>query len=153
MTERQNPIGRKVLIAAAQPQTRSDLSVLLADRGFEPEEAADGAALLEMLQHRPVAAVVDFNGSSGDWVRRARQTVPEVPLVLVGSSHDLTPEAVELVDGYLERPVRPNELLVTLHRLLRDQEHGDRLRHTQRIELLGRLTGGVVHDLNNLMTV
>jgi two-component system cell cycle sensor histidine kinase/response regulator CckA len=155
MTDTQKPNGRRVLVAAALPQTRSFLSVLLADRGFETEVVGDGPTLLDSLRRKPPAAtVIDFNGSGVDWARRARHAAPDVPLVLIADGHDLTPEeAADLADGYLLEPVRPDELLFTLHRLLRGLERGDRLRHAQRIELLGRLTGGVVHDVNNLVTV
>lgn len=159
--DRYQSFGRRVLIACGHEQTRSFLTALLLDHGFEPEPAQDGPELLARLRHDPPAVVVlDFNGSGTAWLRRARHVAPDVPLVLVSNGQGLTPQEVaELADGYLDRPIRPDELLFTLCRLLRDPERGpadlsaNRRKHAQRIELLGRLTGGVVHDLNNLVTV
>jgi signal transduction histidine kinase len=127
---------------------------------------------------RPVLVVLDATGGL-EILRRLRAQDADLPVVVVGPAcrplvldEDRGGPALEAcrlgADAYLTKPVREAELLFAVHKLLRQRDASprpagppcslpaeleSRLRRCQQMEVAGRLVGGVLHDLNNLMTV
>lgn len=104
------------------------------------------------------------DGQGPENVRRLRVHAPTTPIVvLTGTSNiEVALEALragaqdylikgDLTASHLARAVRYAIERHAIERQLRETE--DRLREARKIEAVGRLAGGVAHDINNMMTV
>jgi signal transduction histidine kinase len=163
------PRSRTVLIGSGESATRSLLAELLHDHGYQTCEVDDGATALELLAlELPDAALLDAElpGRSGlEVLRQVRSSARQVPVLLMadGTSTQTAADAVRWgADGLLTRPLRPAEVLFALQRAWPDSlrapvpdgaELETRLHRLQQQALVGCLTGGLAHDLNNLFTV
>jgi CheY-like chemotaxis protein len=102
-----------VLVVEDDGQVRETLASVLADEGYRPVEAANGAEALELLERgeRPCLILLDLTMPVMDgWTFREKQSnTPELaalPVVLVSAIERLSREADELkVQGYLAKPV------------------------------------------------
>lgn len=121
----------RILIVEDDLVTRTNLSVLLKDEGYDVAEAADGLQALEILDRREfdlVLSDVVMPGLDGlkllQWVK---SSLPQIPVVImtsyVSSSLASTPAgAAELI----RKPVLLDELLAKLERTLRSSADGYR---------------------------
>ena len=159
-----------LLVVDDDPTNRDLLSRRLRQQGFSVTTADDGAAALQALAAGPCDAVlldVMMPGQSGlevlAQIRRTPST-KHLPVIMVtarGDSRDVV-EALEL--GASDYVTKPLDFSVTLARLraqlarvtaeraaLALQRSGD-LEHAQQVSAMAQLAGGVVHDVNNLLT-
>jgi two-component system, cell cycle sensor histidine kinase and response regulator CckA len=136
---------------------------LLRMNGYEASKVNDAAALAESL---PAAVVVC--SSNGDEVHQiakevlAKESLANVPFLVIAEESvagDWSSGLQGTVD-VVTPPVGRNELLARIRLLLalRDgrqkiEELSNRLFEAQRMECVGSIASGVVHEFNNLMFV
>ncbi|TVP59159.1 MAG: response regulator [Gemmatimonadales bacterium] len=105
----------RALVVDDEPSMRSVLRHLLELEGWSVEEAEDGQTALELSQARPpdlILTDLEMPGMDGEELaRRLRQEarLDGIPLVAI-SRRSPRPEAVELFDGILNKPVRRHDL-------------------------------------------
>jgi len=163
----------KILVVDDNAANRALARATLDDEGYDVIEAADGEAGIQAFQaHHPDCILLDVRMPGTDGLAacariRALPGGADVPIVFLTALRDLDTFDQALAvggDDFLNKPVRPNELLVRvqsavkLRRMSADlREHYDLVRH-QRDDLMRlqlqkeRLTAFVVHDLKSPVT-
>jgi CheY-like chemotaxis protein len=123
-------MGKKILVADDEPDVVAYLSALLKDHGYEVLEASTGEETIETaLRERPDLVTLDITmpETTGVKVYRVLREDPalrRIPVVIVtGISHDFkrfisTRRAVPPPEGYLEKPIKPEDFLAEVQRLL-----------------------------------
>ncbi|MGA2854891.1 MAG: PAS domain S-box protein, partial [Verrucomicrobiota bacterium] len=67
--------------------------------------------------------------------------------------HDGRAVALEITDSFIEVQGRPLLLLSLFRDVTAQKRLEEQLRHSQKMEAIGQLAGGVAHDFNNILTV
>jgi len=123
------PEARRILVADDDEIARHLACTLLAQQGFEPHEAADGAVAIELLssEQRFAAVVLDLHmprvdGRSVLGHIRRTPNLSALPVVVLTGSGDSTTE-VEIIDAgaddYLSKPADPPRFLARVRAVLR----------------------------------
>jgi DNA-binding NtrC family response regulator len=116
----------KILIVDDDPGTLASLSRAFALEGYTALTAPSGARALERLREEPVDAVLsdvvmpEMDGL--EFLARVRETVPEVPVILMSgqATVDTALKATRLgALDFVEKPVGLDRLLLTLRNALR----------------------------------
>jgi|ERR671918_2808661 CheY-like chemotaxis protein len=109
-----------ILIVEDEAITRSDFAKLLALRGHEVMEAADGQQALNLLeQHQFKVVITDLalpKVTGFGLIGEIRRKWPNIPIILVTAY--LSPEVAEELltekTKFISKPVDSNELLATI---------------------------------------
>jgi len=120
---------RRILVADDDEIARHLACTLLAQQGFEPHEASDGAVAIELLssERRFAAVVLDLHmprvdGRSVLGHIRRTPTLAALPVIVLTGSGDSTTE-VEVIDAgaddYLSKPADPPRFLARVRAVLR----------------------------------
>jgi DNA-binding response OmpR family regulator len=116
----------RILVIEHDVALRKTLQRLLSSEGYEVDMVPDGVAGLEtLLQRAPAAVVLDLPrpGSSGcDLCKKIANLIPDLPLVILSGSSDVTDKVLLLemgADDYLTLPFSPRELVARLRAQIR----------------------------------
>jgi CheY-like chemotaxis protein len=116
----------RVLVVDDDPVIRSTVAELLLDEGYEVDQAADGAAALEMVRRSaPDAIVLDLMMPVLDgwaFVERCREfpATSDVPIVVMSATHSLHESAERLhamgVRAVVAKPFDVDALIAIVQR-------------------------------------
>ncbi len=127
-------MSKRILVVDDEPDVVTYLSTVLKDAGFETMEAANGDEAMEQIgKARPDLITLDITMPEMTGVKTYRQlkedeTLRRIPVIIVtGVTHDFkqfisSRAQVPAPEGYLEKPIKPEELLAEVNRLVGDAE-------------------------------
>jgi DNA-binding NtrC family response regulator len=118
-------VSSEILLVEDRDSLRQMLRLALQAGGHRVLEAADEAQATELLQqHRPALILTDLKLPKGDGfgvLRAARQTDPDVPVILL-TAYGAVPDAVRAIrEGaldFLAKPIDPDHLRLIVARAL-----------------------------------
>jgi len=120
--------GRKILVVDDEADIRAFLRAVLEDAGASVEEAADGNQALEVARSsKPDLITLDLSMEGKDGIEtfadlRSDADLRGVPVCVVTGHPEfrqvIYQRAVPVPDGYMDKPVKEDELVETLERIL-----------------------------------
>ncbi|HWE61903.1 MAG TPA: response regulator transcription factor [Chloroflexota bacterium] len=118
-------MGRRILVADADPDVREQLRLSLEHEGYSVLQAADGAQAVATVQAEVLDLVVLgvlLPVLDGFTVLRSLRAFSTVPLILLTAQDDEDAQVQALrlgADGYLSKPYNSRELLARIASVLR----------------------------------
>jgi signal transduction histidine kinase len=154
------PATRRILLVDDDPEIRESLSSLLTDEGYEVSTSHDGRQALTLLRSHPTDLIIldlrmpVMDGWQFRTLQRADPQLSEIPVIAVSADGSAQAAAIH-AEHYLRKPFKADELLLAVERILLGRERRQlsvRLRHAERIALLGTIAASVGHEINNPLT-
>jgi signal transduction histidine kinase len=154
------PATRRILLVDDDPEIRESLSSLLTDEGYEVSTSHDGRQALTLLRSNPADLIIldlrmpVMDGWQFRTLQRADPQLAEIPVLAVSADGSAQAAAIH-AEHYLRKPFKADELLLAVERILLGRERRQlsvRLRHAERIALLGTIAASVGHEINNPLT-
>ncbi len=123
-------MSKKILVVDDEPDVVTYLTTVLKDAGYETLEASNGEEAMEhVLKNHPDLITLDITMPEMTGVKTYRtikedEKLKSIPVIIVtGVAHEFkqfisTRTQVPAPEGYIEKPVMPDELLAEVGRLL-----------------------------------
>ncbi|MBL7190357.1 response regulator [bacterium] len=123
-------LKKKILIIDDEPDTLAYFSSLLQDNGYDTIESADGEAGLRLIQDElPDLITLDISMPEKSGVRlytdiKTNENWKHIPVIIItGVSEDFkkfisTRSQIPAPEGYMSKPINPEEFLRTTAELL-----------------------------------
>lgn len=113
-----------ILVADDEPDVREFFRILLENEGFRTLVAADAPTCIKLAETNPDLILLDWmmpgvDGIDALRILKSRPSTKKIPVVMVTALDGVTQIAVatdEGADGYLTKPVEPNDLLTLVRR-------------------------------------
>jgi Fe-S oxidoreductase/CheY-like chemotaxis protein len=125
--------GRRILVVDDEPDIRVFLRTVLEDAGAEIYEAADGNQALAVARRtKPDLITLDLSMEGKDGIEtfaelRSDPSIRDIPVCVVTGHPEfrevIYQRAVPVPDGYMDKPVKEDELVDNLRRILELAEH------------------------------
>ena len=116
----------KILVVEDDVNTRKLICAVLKQNGFDPLQAVDGVAALELMDREHVDLVVlDLmmpNMDGYELTRQLRLTWDKLPILMVTAKHDSADKRKGFLvgtDDYMTKPVDEEEMVLRIKALLR----------------------------------
>ena len=116
----------RILIAEDDPNTRKLMCAVLQKNGFEPLQAEDGAAALEIMDREHIdLAVIDVmmpNIDGYELTKQLRQTWETLPVLMLTAKQELKDKHEGFLagtDDYMTKPADEQEMVLRIKALLR----------------------------------
>ena len=176
-TQVEKPILGKVLYIEDQKSQREYITAIFKERGLEVDafENAEDAlqAYLKKRYHLVITDIVLAGEVSGvlliNKIRRLDGLKGDIPILAI-TAFDDNSRRISLyhmgITDYVTKPIIKEELLARVRNLIKNQKALERemdfhvhlnseevARRSLKLEALGKLTGGIAHDYNNMLGV
>jgi len=114
-----------IVVVDDEAEVRTLLRSALEQEGFDVSEAKDGAALMALLNQRPIDLItldVRLSGEDGFSIAREVRAKQNVPIVMISGKGDMIDRVVGLelgADDYIAKPFHMREVLARIRAVLR----------------------------------